>query len=196
MVMPNPGVIECVDCGFLYLSGLRTDELQHRRFHDEAVSGPRTFLKDGCHVIDPNSPNRNRELAARVAVLAKRDTRYDFPAYLADDDDAIAFILVLRGRVVGLVVTRQRVCGQRTAIESLRGSDSCKSVPSTLRRSIEMIWVIKKHRQRGFARRLIVKAAKYFGLSVEAFAHTTPFTDDALNFWRRMGLNEVYILPG
>lgn len=193
----SAGLTKCADCGLSYIRGLRADELHHRRFHDEAVGGPKTTLKDGFHVIATNSSNRNREIAARASVLAKRDAKYDFPAYLAyEDNNAVAFILVLRRRVVGLVVTRERVCDQRATVESLSRRDSGDSVPSALRRSIEMVWVLKKYRRQGFARQLIVQVAKHFGLPLEAFAHTTPITDDALALWRRLGLKELYILPG
>lgn len=191
-------IVTCADCGFRYMRTLLEDEREHRRYHDEAINGPKTKFKDGCRIINMKAPKSARELAARAAILAKRDTRYDYPAYRADDNEEnpVALIMVIKGHVVGLVISRERRCQQRASLESLRHKDSGTPVQSTVRRSIEMIWVLRKYRRKGVCRGLIVEASKHFALPIEEFAHTTPITDDALEFWRKIGLREVYVVPG
>jgi ribosomal protein S18 acetylase RimI-like enzyme len=191
-------IVTCADCGLRYMRALPEDEREHRRYHDEAINGPKTKLKDGCHIINMNAPKSASELAARAAILAKRDTRYDYPAYRADDNEEspVAFIMVIKGHVVGLVISRERRCWQRAPIESLRDKDSGTPVRSTVRRSIEMIWVLRECRGKGIARGLVAEASKHFALPIEEFAHTTPLTDDAQEFWRKIGLRELYVVPG
>lgn len=140
-------IVMCADCGFRYMRALLEDEREHRRHHDEAIDGPKTKFNDGCHIINMKAPKRVRELAARVAILAKRDARYDYPAYRADDNEenTVALIMVIRGHVVGLVISRERRCQQRASLESLRHKNSGTPVQSTVRCSIEMIWVLRKH---------------------------------------------------
>ena len=57
-----------------------------------------------------------------------------------------------------------------------------------------MIWVLKKCRRAGPARRLVTEVCRSLQVSLEEVAHVTPFTDDALQFWQSFSLHNLFVV--
>lgn len=147
-----------------------------------------------------------RNLAYRAAQLARRETKYDFPAFDPwerhdPESDTLAVIKVENRRVIGLIVTRNRSCRYHVplakfaddAITGWRPTEG-DEVPKTSRRTVGMIWVLQRCRGGGVrALELVNALCAHSGTEVEFLAHETPFTMPALRFWQKLGLERVYI---
>ncbi len=57
-----------------------------------------------------------------------------------------------------------------------------------------MIWVLKKNRKQGMAKRLVEAFAAHCKLKIAQFAHMTPFREDAVRFWKGLDLSTVYVV--
>ena len=194
----------CSQCGLLYVRDDPADRRYHQRYHAAVLNGPRTTLSDGIYFISPRSNKRMRKLAYRAAQIAKRETKYDFPAFHPDEEydpefDTLALVKVENHRVVGLIVTCNRIC--RYLIQLSAFSDTSVAwrplgddeVPATPRRTIDMIWVARKVRGGGRAQELVDALCKSTKIQVGLLGHEIPFTPSALRFWQKLGLDRVYI---
>src|SRR5579864_3768811 len=156
----------CPDCGLLYKRGYAPDERYHRSVHDEALNGPRTKLDDGFHAVTHKSAISLQRLAQAAGSAARRDTAYDFNSFAvskenSDEFDTVALICTKDGRVVGLLVSRERESKHTTNLDSFQadGFDSWRPTEATeigahRRRAIDMIWVLRKNRKQGVAKGL------------------------------------------
>ena len=57
-----------------------------------------------------------------------------------------------------------------------------------------MIWVLKKARRQGVAKELVEALATHCNMKTADLAHTVPFCEDALHFWKALGLTSIYIV--
>lgn len=189
----------CRDCNLKYVRGDQEDDLHHDRYHDEAVNGPKVENPDGYYTVNSGSPLSIRLATGRAAVLAKRDADYDFPSYVEDDDDpaTMALILVLKGRIVALIVSRKQQCCHTVDLEEYgRALDEIPltQVPPHSRTAVEMIWLLKANRGSSVAMDLVQTLAKQFHMEYGELAHLMPFTDAALKFWRKLGITTAYVI--
>jgi zinc-finger of acetyl-transferase ESCO len=121
-------VNKCTECGFNYSLDHAPDKTYHRKVHDKAVNGSRTKLPDGFHSVTHQSPIAIQRSAQEAASEARRETGYDFTSFYGvkkrfDEHNTIAVICVMSGRVVGLVVSRERECTFRAELNSFREDD-------------------------------------------------------------------------
>ena len=208
MTTPAQNDIEqdrCPDCGLLYVHGLARDERYHRKIHDQVVNGPQAKMADGFYAVTHESPMSLQKLAQAAASAAHHDTRYDFSSFVAvkkqhDEDKTIAMIYIEAGRVCGLVVSREQECKFTASLNFFR-VDSTDSRPAETsevqphsRRAVEMIWVLKKMRQRGIAKRLAQALASHCGVQITDLAHMIPFSESALHVWKALKLSTIYIV--
>jgi ribosomal protein S18 acetylase RimI-like enzyme len=194
-----PNIFICEECHLQYFRGVSEEELHHQRYHDEVVNGPQVILGDGYFLINLHSPLSLRQATARAAVLAKRETHYDFPSYTADDDDSDtnAAIAVRQGRIVGLIVTRNQECSCTVELDQYAQAVdevALDEVTPHRRTAVEMIWVLKAHRGSSIARHLVAKLTKDLSTDADQLAHMTPFTDAALRFWQKLGIIKAYVV--
>lgn len=195
---------DCAECGFRYLESEPSNVRAHRNIHDRAVNGPKTTLPDGIYFVNPGSHRRLRQLAYGAAQIARQDTGYDFPSFTVWDRPDHRYqpelaMQVLDNRVVGLVVTRMRPCRHRASLSSFADRDGWRpvvteKVPEERRRTIDMLWVLRKKRGGGdIAWGLVEAVAQHCGTNVGAVAHSLPFTEAALRFWVKRDLTDIYV---
>jgi hypothetical protein len=136
-----------------------------------------------------------RNLAYRAAQVARRETKYDFPAFDPwekhdPESDTLAVIKVENSRVIGLIPLAKFADDAVTGWHPTEGDE----VPTTSRRTVEMIWALQRCRGGGVrALELVNALCGYSGTEVEFLAHEAPFTMPALRFWQKHGLERVYI---
>src|SRR6266700_90938 len=188
-----PEFVICNECNLQYLRGVSEEELHHHHYHDEVVNGPKSVLGDGYFVITIETALVVREATERAAVLAKRDTHYDFPSYTADDDDpdTVAAIAVRQGRIVGLIVARHQECRHTVELDQYAQAVdqiALSEVTPHCRPAVEMIWVLSAQRGSSIAKHLVAKLTNALNTDADQLAHMTPFTDAALNFWQKLGI--------
>jgi hypothetical protein len=196
----------CPDCGLGYARDYAPDRRYHRQVHDKAVNGHRTKLSDGFYAVTHQSPISSQNLAQAAASSALWETKYDFSSYTAikkkvDEYNTIAMLCVRGGRVCGLLVSRDRKCNCVASLNSFK-SDSFHSwyptnvseVQSHVRRTVDMIWVLKKNRKQGVAKELIEAFVAHCILKVEDLAHSIPFREDAVHLWKSLRLSTIYVV--
>ncbi len=129
-----------------------------------------------------------RELAARVAARAMRDTPFHTPAYTAGDQEPESRVFIARegGQAVGLVVLRPR---RRWAWWPWDDYDAERR-PSTAVApltswTVETIWTHPASQSRGLAKRLLQVAAGQVEVRVESFGWRRPFTPSGEALVRR-----------
>lgn len=197
---------KCPECGLGYLPNIPSEVEFHDAFHDEHVYGPPTTLSDGMHFVTPESPPEMRKAAGDVARVARRDTPYDFPPYCAEeqpsDSKPVITMEVRGGRAIAIIVTREKDIECRVSLDdfelnsmthSWRPTKGEKVAPHR-RRAIEFIWVLQKQRGTGVADRLLRDLQGHLGEPLRELAHALPFTEAAMKFWRKRGVNEFYIV--
>jgi hypothetical protein len=190
----------------MYKRGDAPDERYHRRAHDDALNGPRAKLDDGFHAVTHKSPISVQRLAQAAGSAARRDTAYDFNSFAAskknsDEFETVALICTKDGRVVGLLVSRERESKHTTNLDSFQadGFDSWRPIEATeigthRRRAIDMIWVLKKNRKQRVAKGLANALSVYFKMEIKEFAHMTPFRQDAVALWKALGQSTIYVV--
>ena len=196
----------CPDCGLLYKRGYAPDERHHRSVHDAVLNGPRSNLDDGFHAVTHKSPISVQRSAQAAGSAARRDTAYDFNSFAAskknsDEFDTVVVICTKAGRVVGLLVSRERESKHTTNLDSFEADDfdswrptEATEVGAHRRRAIDMIWVLKKHRKQGVARGLAEALSSHFKMEIKEFAHMTPFREDAVALWKALGQSTIYVV--
>jgi ribosomal protein S18 acetylase RimI-like enzyme len=199
-------MVECAGSGWNYAKGYAPDERFHRRKHDEVVNGSKAALPDGCHFITHSSLIKLQRLAYVAANAALHETRYDHISFYPikkkfDEDRTIVAISVRDQRVCGYMVSRERLC-QNTARLQDFVDDGCGSwrpiaapeVEGHRRRALDMVWVLKARRRQGVARELVQALAHHCETDVAALAHMIPFKEDALQLWRALGLDDIFVV--
>lgn len=196
----------CPSCGLQYVRGYGPNERYHRRVHDQTVNGRRTKLADGFYPVTHESRMSMQKLAEAAAGNARWETKYDFSSFTAckkraDEHKTIAILCVKRGRVCGLLVSRERECRYRATFDAFRPDghnswrpDPVRKVEAHPRRAVEMIWVLKKNRRQGIAKGLVHALARLCGTKPEDFAHMIPLREDALNLWKALKLSTIYVV--
>jgi hypothetical protein len=192
----------CPECGFCYVLGLREDEERHRIFHDEEMSGPKSDMKDGIHVVTINDSLQWKRVVEQVFRVGRRDSPYEFSLFEADEaakNNPIASLKVIGGRAIAGVLTRERSCEHHTLLDTFtpRGDGlhpaSWNDLKPHMRRAIEFIWVQKRHRRKGLLGECLSALSDSVGIPIAEFSHRVPFTPDAYRFWARRGLGTVYL---
>lgn len=195
----------CPECGLDYSRNSERDRRAHLVIHDNAVNGPRTTLKDGDYIVTPATRWQLRNLAFRAAQHARREAGYDFVAFDPYERpnaeyELRAIVRVFRRRVVGLLVTRKRWCVSRAVLDSFKQDQFRLWRPTVVeevgrhqRRTITMIWVLRKHRGSGIVEGMIRALTNELRTSLEKLGHEMPFTASALRLWRRWGLQKIHI---
>jgi hypothetical protein len=196
----------CSECGLDYCRGYAPDERYHRGVHDKTVNGHRTKLTDGFHFVTHRSPMRLQRLVELVASSARWDTKYDFSSFTAiqkqgDEFTTVAAFCVSNARVSALLVSRVRDCEHTADLATFqvdvfgawRPAKTSK-VEMHMRRAIDLIWVLRRSRRQGIAKRLMLEFAEHCGVKVEDLAHMVPFREDAVRFWTALGCATVFIV--
>jgi hypothetical protein len=179
---------------------------RHKKLHDRAEYGCKTTLPDGCHVITHQSRMPTQKLAEGAASEALRDTRYNFISFSAQECNSdpyatIAVIAVREHRVCGLLVSRERECGWKAELADFAENHFHQFIPTKAepvachkRRTLDMIWVLKRHRNEGLAVKMVQALGDNCGVQAEEFAHLLPFTEAALKFWLARNLSPIYVV--
>ncbi len=129
-----------------------------------------------------------RDLAARVALRAMRDTPFHTPAFAATDQEPESRVFIARegGQAVGLVVLRPR---RRWAWWAWDDFDAERR-PSTgvapmTAWTVETVWTHSSSQSRGLAKRLLDEAARQVEVRVASFGWRRPFTPSGEALVRR-----------
>lgn len=197
----------CLACGMRYLKGLTRNDFEHEEWHDCFENGPPVgLLRNGVHFVQQGTRSnaRMRDLVVKAESLARRDVVYDIPMFCSyvevNVDSTLAGLFVRDRRVVGLAVTRMKVCSAAAQIASFSsGHDGfypSKRIHSSSerRRTIDLIWVHGKHRRQGIMRSLVSAMAERNSIKLEDFAHLVPLSDPALKFWAAEGLRRLFVV--
>ena len=195
----------CQECGLEFVRGSRSDERLHKNYHDKTVNGHKTKLPPGCHVVTHRSAISLQRLTEWAASEARYETKYDFSSFNAvkksfDEDETIAVISVMDGRVIALIVTRERECNWKANLDDFsedhlsywRPTGGNKT-PRKRRRAVDMIWVLRGKRGQGEAGRIVQALVDYCQLSVDDLAHLTPLQGNAKRVWEKLGISTVYL---
>ena len=118
-----------------------------------------------------------------------------------DEDNTIAVICVANGRVVGLLVSRERACLRQVELSSFEADHlgswrpaTGQRVESHRRRSIDMIWVLRAKRRQGIAKSLAEALAQHCDMRIEDIAHMVPFREEALRLWIGLKQSTIYVV--
>lgn len=115
--------MKCDECGLVFAEDIQGDIEFHNTYHDETLNGlqcdvdpDETVVWKNKHqriiVITPLSPYHLKVRAEKAAQIANRETKYDFPLFMAGepiDERAVnLFIYNLNDRVIGLLIVERR----------------------------------------------------------------------------------------
>jgi len=132
-----------------------------------------------------------------AASMARFELNHDQPQFAARKDDAdpdltVAAIFVEQGRVKAMIVSRMMNCGGQ--VDILTEHHVVEQCPEVKRRAINMIWVLRKSRRLGVAKKLIKFLNDYCGSEVDELGHLMPITPEALQLLRSMGLKQIFVV--
>lgn len=203
---PVPEDGPCQECEYNYVRDCPSDVRFHKKVHDRVIHGLKTKLADGCHIVTHASPLRLQKLAEWAASAALHETNFDFKQFSAvrknvDEYKTVAVITVTNGRVIALVVSRERACERKAALVDFV-QDSSRSwrpkkvgrIQSHTRRAIDVIWVLKEHRRQGEAAKVIQSLVEACKIRREHLAHSMPLKEEALLFWKKQNLETAYLV--
>lgn len=176
-----------------YVAEFPEDAKVHRGYHDKIVNGiyaPRiksdevVWEKDDYRITVVNyfSPRTQKIRAGKAAVVANKDTPFDFAPYYSreplDDRNVHIFLLYIKSRIIGFLIVERR-----DTVWSFTWKEYEKAVrKNTLQVeplwSIGLAWIHHKHRRRGLGAQLVQTAASHFDLETHSSGWYTPFTDD------------------
>jgi len=203
--MGNTYFITCNDCGMGYVPESRDDVLEHEKYHDKVVNGLRapplrsdwviwSHDDERITVVSQSSPREQSKRAEKVGKYARKDTHYGAEDLFYAEMDVRVFLLHKEDRVIGLLLINKRDHVWRTSWDEL---DACKQPKEMLDHppiwSVCFVWVLKNHRQLGFANTILNKAVVYLGCSLYNIGWYTPFTDSGKAFVRSCCPKEFYI---
>lgn len=184
--------MHCKICGLHYVEDSPTDQKYHRAFHDPIANGVygQPLTSDSLvwsdsdlriTVIHAYSPRPQQVRAGKTARVARRDTPFDISAYGPgegpDQYNVHVFLLHCRNRIIGLAAFRLHLIRrQYTWIAYEQKEDDFDESTSRVW-TVDMIWVHKQHRGKGYAHRLLEQAMMFFDITSEMLGWSLPFTD-------------------
>lgn len=200
---------KCPECQMTYVRGLAGDERVHSAHHDQVVNGFATPPSKNDRVlwadeerritlVTERSPIEQRKRAEKVASLANLETRYTGGVYYAAEpanEENVQFLLYHVGtRVLGLIVLERKGeiwrCqwqgGNEPLCEELHGHEPMWS--------IVFVWVHKKYRRQGVARRLFKEASQFLETGEQGMGWYTPFTKEGEAFVKNLNPVEFYVV--
>lgn len=200
-------VVSCDICNFRYVPSVPEDVTSHRKRHDETVNGIRAKTAKSDRVIWKEGDYRITELCAldskvqryraqRVATLGKREGGYDFPSFTVyehfDERGTHVFLLYHKQRIIGFLVFSLRKDLQ--LLEWSNGTNKPKDFASNEPYwTVDFVWVLRKFRGKGFARKLIQVASDFFENPIDKIAWYPPFSKDGLELAKKLYPLRVYI---
>ncbi len=202
--------ITCNDCNMRYVPESRDDNLEHEQYHDKVVNGLRASLlrsdcvvwshdNDRITVVRQSSLREQRDRAEEVGKYARKDTPYGAEDLFDEEMEVHVFLLHKEERIIGLLLMDKRNHVWRANWEKCDAGKQPKEMldhPPIW--SVCMVWVLKKHRQFGFAKTMLGKALTYLECSLDDIGWYTsgsppPFTPSGEAFVRSCCPNEFYI---
>jgi len=199
---------ECRDCRYRYLWNESEDRKLHREFHDEWQNGARYVKRRDENVVevekgieyllvDQDSSEQQRALAAQVARIANRESRYDFPSYDGGSNDqetgALAIIARLDRRAIGLLVLRPCYESAHVTWPDYETHRQPELQSPIERWMVEFLWVRRDLRRRGIGLSLIRLAARVVGITVDDFAWQVPIEPGAESLLRTLLPDGIWI---
>lgn len=192
----------CRVCGCQYVPSVVGDNKFHRKIHDEFVRGIRAKTSKSDSVLEqlgdlkiilvsPNSPDKQRKRAERIAFRVKRETHFDFACYHAsetdDNDSPLVFIGITDERAIAYLVMRKTARNVKITWDLFDTKDR-RTIPLHLdeRWSVSMVWTLPTNRRKGFATNLINTASRYLRVPVTEMAWATPFTEFGYSLARKI----------
>ena len=199
--------VTCSICNFRYVPSVPEDLASHRKRHEETIHGIRAKAAITDRVVWLEGDFRITALCAldskvqrlraqRVATLGKREGGYDFPPFTAyehfDERVTHVFLLYHKDRIIGFLVfsLRKDLGVLEWTDETGETKDLDAKEPYW---TVDFIWVLRKFRGKGLARKLILVASEYFENPIEKIAWYPPFSKDCLELAKKMYPEKVYI---
>jgi len=191
-----------------YVEGLPNNERQHRQYHDRVVNGLRArSLKSDCAiwqaseqritVVTAHSPSAQRDRAETIASLANLDTGYNGGIYhaaqQADDRNVHLFLYHKRNRALAITIIERRSTVWRCRWGNGSQPESEELQDHEPMWSVGFVWVHRKARREGVARRVLAEALRHLGVSLERVGWYTPFTNNGRAFAKAMCPDEFYV---
>jgi len=187
-------LVPSCECGLTYSDKWPPDVRRHRREHDEYLHGvPGKPLSDDevldpnpeCRIIvvRPNSSRRQHDRVERVASRANSEMRYDFGIYHTCEREAhhqfgMHPLLAWRdNRAIGFLLLERR-----SHVGEWRWADECPEgiplIETSARWTIGFVWVLRKFRRQGVARRMLSNASRFCGTQIADLCWYWPLSDD------------------
>jgi len=202
-------LVKCELCRMSYVPENPGEVRKHKKHHDEAINGFRAppskseqiiWSRDDMTitVINQHSPLFLRKRAEKVASIAKRDARYDFPCYSAkepiSEQNVHVFLLHKQRRIIGLLTMEKHDHIWKT---SRADWDADKKPKELLAHppmwSICFIWILKCHRGSHWGQTMVNEAIAYFGENFETIGWYTTFTPSGEAWFHRCCPEVFYI---
>lgn len=170
---------------------------EHKKYHDRVVHGVKYkhYKSERCiyqnedekiTVIDDKSNKFERANAVEVGILGYQDAGYDMRPFDSDevfkkDSKVKVFLLHKEGRTIGFLVVEKA---------ELLWSMTWDKYPKEPKRvdhtkilwSGRFIWVHKKYRSSGLAKRLIENALKDLNIKIDDFGYSTQLSEEGRRF--------------
>lgn len=196
----------CSECGFDWCSGVKSEDAEHRKFHDDYLLGlPAERLSNGLHFISKSSPRCMWHLAKAAEAMGRRYSDPPFESAFFDEEDppiGIAIALLIRDqRIAGGIIANRRLCSHLCELESFRANpidpklfrpSGCGRVNEEPRRTVEYLWAAARKRGQGFPESMLGALEQHFGTVRNEFAFSVPFTAEGLRFCRRIGMLKLF----
>jgi Acetyltransferase (GNAT) family len=191
--------IRCPDCHSSYFTDDPDDVAWHAVRHDRFVDGVpvstcdlgEIVWQDGASrlaLVTPNSPMRYQELAEEFAMTAYQEMGHK-AAYHAgealDKRNVHFFLFHADERIAGYarfetVRYARRFTWPEYSVPNGEPLPLCSPTWA-----VTNLWVIKRHRHRGIAKKAVTRAAVWLGNDMSSVAWQPPFSEQALGFLRR-----------
>jgi GNAT superfamily N-acetyltransferase len=186
--------MECIECGMLYVAENKQERRRHQAHHDKIVNGhkyrkyesERRIVDDEQCVITVVGTHSNYFEMARavdVGILGHVESRFDSRPFdqseLSNPESKVTVFLVhTQDRTVGILVTdKARPMWKMKWREFEVNGDPAKLSHQDPIWCGRFIWVHKKYRQQGLAKRLINAALLHFDAAIEDFGYSSQFSD-------------------
>lgn len=190
-------VVECGECGFVYVTDCPPGRRAHRRYHDEHMNGIRwppsdkeiVVFDDGAFrivLVEPGSPKFLRVRARKTGRRGNRETHYDFGVYSEFEPGVDALIGIIDDRAISICVLQRMANVWRWSWDeydnrvSPREDAGAAGTPGC-----SFIWVLPAHRGGDIATKMADAAVRRSGLSPDLFPWLSPFTELGEGFLRR-----------
>lgn len=202
-------VVKCPVCEMSYVPDIPDNVLEHRKYHDRVVNGLPVRSAKSDHivwtqgelqitVVNQLSPLAQRRRAEKVASLANRETNYDIGIYHANDPlserNVHVFLLYSKNRAIGLLVSRRCKHIWRAHWSEIDdGGKPEKLINQHPMWSINMVWILQRHRCARLGRTIVDVAVAHFGLTLKTIGWYTPFTESGKALARKCCPEVIYI---